>query len=112
MPVGHYGLTLTGRGVQFSPVSTNPAGPPKWDPAFVHVAHRSDDGGDTVTKDIDVERGLTISLDGHTVGRLESLGRENGPTPLDFAGTLLEEGLRMAAHPGIVFRPGSEVTAG
>ena len=49
---------------------------------------------------------LTIELDGTALERLDEHRREEGCSRSEAAHTLIEEGLRMAKHPGIVFRPG------
>ena len=49
---------------------------------------------------------LTIELDGAALERLDALRDEDGRSRSEAARTLIEEGLRMAKHPGIVFRPG------
>jgi hypothetical protein len=51
-------------------------------------------------------RHLTLRLEADTFDRLESQSRREGRTRSALAKTLLEEGLRMEAHPGIVFRAG------
>ena len=49
---------------------------------------------------------LTIELDGADLERLDEHRREDARSRSEAARTLIEEGLRMAKHPGIVFRPG------
>ena len=49
---------------------------------------------------------LTIELDGAALERLDALSGEDGCSRSEAARTLIEEGLRMAKHPGIVFHPG------
>lgn len=49
---------------------------------------------------------LSIRLPKDTVERLDALGNEADSTRSEAARTLIEEGLRMMDHPGIVFRPG------
>jgi uncharacterized protein (DUF433 family) len=49
---------------------------------------------------------LSIRLNARTLERLDRASRRAGTTRSDLAKTLIEEGLRMQAHPGIVFRPG------
>ena len=49
---------------------------------------------------------LTIELDGAALERLDALRDEDGCSRSEAARTLIEEGLRMAKHPGIVFHPG------
>lgn len=49
---------------------------------------------------------LSIRLDPETLERLDAQSRQSGQTRSELARTLLEEGLRMADHPGIIFRPG------
>lgn len=51
-------------------------------------------------------RHLSVRLDDGTFDRLEERSRRTGQSRSLLAKTLLEEGLRMEAHPGIVFRPG------
>lgn len=51
-------------------------------------------------------RHLSVRLDDGTFARLEERSRRTGQSRSILAKTLLEEGLRMEAHPGIVFRPG------
>lgn len=41
-----------------------------------------------------------------TLKRLDARSRQTGQTRSRLAKTFIEEGLRMEAHPGIVFRPG------
>ena len=49
---------------------------------------------------------LTIELDGAALERLDEHCGEEGCSRSEAARTLIEEGLRMAKHPGIVFHPG------
>lgn len=49
---------------------------------------------------------LSVEVDTETFAHLDRRSREVGQTPTRLATTLLEEGLRMEEHPGIVFRPG------
>ena len=49
---------------------------------------------------------LTIELDGAALERLDEHRGEEGCSRSEAARTLIEEGLRMAKHPGIVFQPG------
>ena len=49
---------------------------------------------------------LTIELDGDALERLDALRDEDGCSRSEAARNLIEEGLRMAKHPGIVFHPG------
>jgi uncharacterized protein (DUF433 family) len=49
---------------------------------------------------------LSIRLEDELLGRLDAEGRRTGRSRSEVAKTLIEEGLRMEAHPGIVFRPG------
>ena len=49
---------------------------------------------------------ITIELDGAALERLDEHRREEGCSRSEAARTLIEEGLRMAKHPGIVFHPG------
>lgn len=51
-------------------------------------------------------RHLSVRLDDTTLARLDAESRRVGETRSQVAKRLLEEGLRMAAHPGIVFRSG------
>lgn len=51
-------------------------------------------------------RYLSLRVGGETFERLEAESRRAGKTRSEFVRTLLEEGLRMEAHPGIVFRSG------
>lgn len=49
---------------------------------------------------------LSIRVSGATLDLLDSESRRSGQSRSALARTLLDEGLRMAAHPGITFRPG------
>ncbi len=49
-------------------------------------------------------RHLSIRVSEETLEHLESESRRSGRSRSDLARTLIEEGLRMQAHPGIVFR--------
>jgi hypothetical protein len=49
---------------------------------------------------------LSLRLKPDTFGRLEEESRRAGQSRSELARTLLEEGLRMESHPGIVFRSG------
>ncbi len=51
-------------------------------------------------------RHLSLRLPSETIDRLDRQSRLTGQNRSEVAKTLLEEGLRMEAHPGIVFRPG------
>lgn len=51
-------------------------------------------------------RHLSIRLETDIINRLDDQSRRLGQSRSELAKTLLEEGLRMEAHPGIVFRPG------
>lgn len=51
-------------------------------------------------------RHMTLRIEAETLRRLEAQSRAAGQTRSQLAKTLLDEGLRMAAHPGIVFRAG------
>jgi hypothetical protein len=51
-------------------------------------------------------RHLSIRIDTRTFDRLTSESRRGHRSRSDLAKTLIEEGLRMEAHPGIVFRDG------
>lgn len=49
---------------------------------------------------------LSLRLDETLVQRLDQWSQKTGQTRSELARTLIDEGLRMASHPGIVFRPG------
>ena len=51
-------------------------------------------------------RHLSLRLDPDTFDRLEDRSRQSGQSRSELARVLLDEGLRMEAHPGIVFRSG------
>lgn len=51
-------------------------------------------------------RHLTLRVDENLFEELEAESRRTGRTRSEVAKWLLEEGLRMARHPGIIFRPG------
>jgi len=51
-------------------------------------------------------RPLSIRVDPELVARLDRVSRDEGMNRSELAKTLMEEGLRMAEHPGIIFRPG------
>ncbi|SRR5581483_6319947 len=51
-------------------------------------------------------RHISLQLDAETFERLAAQSRRAGQVPSQLARTFLEEGLRMEAHPGIVFRSG------
>ncbi len=51
-------------------------------------------------------RHLSVRLDADTFAELDMESRRTGESRSQLAKRLLEEGLRMAAHPGIVFRSG------
>ncbi|TAK33446.1 MAG: ribbon-helix-helix protein, CopG family [Chloroflexota bacterium] len=51
-------------------------------------------------------RHLSLRLEPSTIERLDDQSRRLGQSRSQLAKTLLEEGLRMEAHPGIVFRSG------
>ena len=51
-------------------------------------------------------RHLSVRLDTDTFEGLDAESRRTGESRSQLAKRLLEEGLRMAAHPGIVFRSG------
>ena len=53
-----------------------------------------------------VTRHLSVRLEAETFERLEARSQQVGQPISQLARTLLEEGLRMQAHPGIVFRDG------
>jgi hypothetical protein len=52
-------------------------------------------------------RHLSFRIDSETFDELTALSRQSGETRSHLAKTLLEEGLRMRAHPGIIFRSGA-----
>ena len=52
-------------------------------------------------------RRISIGLDGDSLERLDEHSRETGESRSAAAERLIEEGLRMAQHPGIVFRDGA-----
>jgi hypothetical protein len=49
---------------------------------------------------------LSIRLPKDTVERLDAQSRRSSRTRSDIAKTYIEEGLRMSAHPGVIFRDG------
>ncbi len=51
-------------------------------------------------------RHLSLRVESETFDLLQARSRQAGQTLSHLAKTLLQEGLRMDAHPGIVFRPG------
>jgi hypothetical protein len=51
-------------------------------------------------------RHLSIRLDEDLFDLLQARSRQTGQTISHLTKTLLEEGLRMERHPGIIFRPG------
>jgi hypothetical protein len=51
-------------------------------------------------------RHLSLRIERHTFDRLDAQSRRVGQSRSQVAKTLLEEGLRMESHPGIVFRSG------
>lgn len=51
-------------------------------------------------------RHLSLRIESETFEQLEAESRRSGQSRSELAKTLLREGLRAAAHPGIVFRPG------
>jgi hypothetical protein len=51
-------------------------------------------------------RHLLLRIEAKTLARLEAQSQKTGRTRSHVAKTLLEEGLRIEAHPGIVFRTG------
>jgi hypothetical protein len=51
-------------------------------------------------------RHLSLRIDSTTLERLEAQSQRVGQSRSQLAKTLLEEGLRMESHPGIVFRSG------
>lgn len=51
-------------------------------------------------------RHVSFRIDSGTFERLQSRSRQVGQSRSHLAQTLIEEGLRMEAHPGIVFRSG------
>ncbi len=52
------------------------------------------------------EKHVSVDLDSPVFEALKELGRSEDQSPDEMARTLVEEGLRLARHPGIVFRPG------
>ena len=52
-------------------------------------------------------RRISIGLEGDSLERLDEHSRETGESRSAAAVRLIEEGLRMARHPGIVFRDGA-----
>ena len=50
---------------------------------------------------------LAITLGGDTLDRLDEHGCEEGESREEAAARLVEEGLRMVKHPGVVFQPGA-----
>ena len=52
-------------------------------------------------------RRISIGLEGDSLERLDEHSRETGESRSAAAERLIEEGLRMARHPGIVFRDGA-----
>ena len=53
------------------------------------------------------KRKVSIGIGDVALRRLDELGRESGESRSAAAARLVEEGLRMARHPGIVFRDGA-----
>lgn len=51
-------------------------------------------------------RHFSVRLDNEAFERLEAESRRSGRSKSEVAKSVLEEGLRMRQHPGIVFRPG------
>ena len=51
-------------------------------------------------------RHLSVRLNAGAFERLDAESRRSGHSRSELAKTLLDEGLRMRDHPGIVFRPG------
>jgi hypothetical protein len=49
---------------------------------------------------------LSIRLPQETIERLNTFSKRSNRTRSETAKTLIEEGLRMAAHPGVIFRDG------
>src|SRR5947207_2521761 len=49
---------------------------------------------------------ISVELDAQIIEQLEAQAREHGETVPGLAVQLIEEGLRMERHPGIVFRDG------
>ncbi len=49
---------------------------------------------------------LSVRLEQDTLERLDAESRRTGQSRSQLAKTLLDEGLRMETHPGIVFRSG------
>ena len=52
------------------------------------------------------EKHVSVDLDSPVFEALKNLGQSEDQSPDEMARTLVEEGLRLARHPGIVFRPG------
>ena len=52
------------------------------------------------------KRHVSFRIDTETLARLEELSHTSGRKKPELLNTLVEEGLRMERHPGIVFRPG------
>lgn len=51
-------------------------------------------------------RHLSLRIDADTFDLLQARSRQAGQTLSHLAKTLLDEGLRMEMHPGVIFRPG------
>lgn len=49
---------------------------------------------------------LSLRIDSDTINRLDAESRRSGLSRSHLTKILIEEGLRMMRHPGIVFRPG------
>ncbi len=49
---------------------------------------------------------FSVRMNQATIDKLDDLGRRHGHTRSEAARTLIDEGLRMERHPGIVFRDG------
>lgn len=49
---------------------------------------------------------ITLRIESGTLARLDAQSQKTGQSRSHLAKTLLEEGLRIEAHPGIIFRPG------
>ena len=51
-------------------------------------------------------RHLSVRLPEDALDHLDAESRRSGASRSELAKTLIEEGLRMREHPGVVFRPG------
>lgn len=61
----------------------------------------------TTSYNVLVGRTMTIRLEDEVRARLERRAEDVHAAPTALAQQLLDEGLRMAAHPGVIFRPGA-----